>query len=111
MRAEDGHTHVVDVLERGIAEGTHIGAQLYISHRGAVVADLAVGRARRDVEMRTDSLMTWFSMTKAVTAGAVAQQGERSALDPDDAVVRYLPEFGVAGKERITLRHLLTHAA
>jgi CubicO group peptidase (beta-lactamase class C family) len=111
MRSEGAHLNVVDVLQQGIAEGTHIGAQLYVSHRGAVVADLALGRARGDVDMRTDSMMTWFSMTKAVTAVAVAQQWERGALDPDDAVMRHLPEFGAAGKERITIRHLLTHTA
>ena len=36
---------VVEVLEQGIADGTHIGAQLYVSHRGEVVAD-ARGRRR-----------------------------------------------------------------
>ncbi len=111
MRREAARLSVVDVLERGITDGTHIGAQLYVSHGGVVVADVAVGRARADVEMRTDSLMTWFSMTKAVTAVAVAQQWERGALDPDDAVARHLPEFGDVGKERITIRHLLTHTA
>jgi CubicO group peptidase (beta-lactamase class C family) len=111
MRSEGARLNVVDVLQQGIADGSHIGAQLYVSHRGAVVADLALGRARSDVEMRTDSMMTWFSMTKAVTAVAVAQQWERGALDPDDLVMRHLPEFGVAGKECITIRHLLTHTA
>jgi CubicO group peptidase (beta-lactamase class C family) len=102
---------VVDVLEQGIADGTHIGAQLYVSERGAVVADLAVGHARSGVEMTTDTMMTWFSMTKAVTAVAAAQQWERGALDIDDPVVGYVPEFGSAGKERVTIRHLLTHTA
>lgn len=102
---------VVDVLEQGIADGTQIGAQLYVSQGGTVVADLALGRARDDVEMRTDSMMTWFSMTKAVTAVAVAQQWERGAFDVDDAVGRYVPEFAVNGKEGVTLRHLLTHTA
>ena len=46
MRPEGARLHVVDVLEQGIADGTHIGAQLYVSHRGAVVADLALGHAR-----------------------------------------------------------------
>src|SRR5204863_5127983 len=64
-----------------------------------------------DVEMRTDSMMIWFSMTKAVTAVAVAQQWERGALDIEDAVVRYLPEFGANGKQHVTIRHLLTHTA
>jgi CubicO group peptidase (beta-lactamase class C family) len=111
MRREVAPQRVIGVLEQGIADGTHIGAQLYVSHRGAVVADVALGRARADVEMRTDSLMTWFSMTKAVTAIAVAQQWERGAIDVEDPVMRHLPEFGVAGKEEITIRHLLTHTA
>ena len=45
MRPEGANLNVVEVLQQGIAEGTHIGAQLYVSHRGAVVADLALGRA------------------------------------------------------------------
>jgi CubicO group peptidase (beta-lactamase class C family) len=111
MRQEVAGSTVVDVLEQGIADGTHIGAQLYVSRGGAVVADVALGMARSDVEMQTDSLMTWFSMTKAVTSIAVAQQWERGALDPDDAVMCHIPEFGGAGKEAVTIRHLLTHTA
>ncbi len=101
----------VQVLEAGIADGTHIGAQLYVSRRGEVVADLALGRARLDVEMTTDSMMTWFSMTKAVTAVAVAQQWERGALGIEDPVARHVPEFGAHGKDAVTIRHLLTHTA
>ena len=102
---------VLEVLEQGIADGTQIGAQVYVSHGGSVVADVAVGDARDGVEMTTDTLMTWFSMTKAVTAVAVAQQWERGAFDLDDPVVRFVPEFGLHGKDRVTIRHLLTHTA
>ncbi|MGO9872412.1 MAG: serine hydrolase domain-containing protein [Acidimicrobiia bacterium] len=101
----------LDALQQGIVDGTHLGAQLYVSHAGEVIADLAVGHARDGVEMTTDSMMTWFSMTKAVTSVAVAQQWERGAFDVDDPVVRYLPEFGAHGKDRVTIRHLLTHTA
>jgi CubicO group peptidase (beta-lactamase class C family) len=102
---------VVEVLEKGIADGTHIGAQLYVSRGGETVVDVAVGQARDGVPMTTDTLMIWFSMTKAITSVAVAQQWERGALDVDDPVVRFIPEFGKRGKESITLRHLLTHTA
>jgi CubicO group peptidase (beta-lactamase class C family) len=102
---------VEDVLAQGIADGTQIGAQLYVSHEGNIVADLALGEARKGVPMTTDSMMTWFSMTKATTAIAVAQQWERGALDVDQRVVHYIPEFGAQGKEVVTLRHLLTHTA
>ncbi len=101
-----------DVLRQGIDNGTQIGAQLYVSHRGEVAADLALGDAREDgVAMTTDTMMIWFSMTKAVTAVAVAQQWERGALDIERPVVEYIPEFGAHGKDAITLRHLLTHTA
>lgn len=61
--------------------------------------------------MRADTLMPWFSATKPLTAMAVLQQWERGHLDPDDPVARHVPEFGVAGKEGVTIRHLLTHTA
>jgi CubicO group peptidase (beta-lactamase class C family) len=102
---------VVEVLEKGIADGTQIGAQIYVSRHGSPIVDIALGDARPGVPMTTDSLMVWFSMTKAVTSVAVAQQWERGALDPDDRVVRFVPEFGAQGKDIITLRHLLTHTA
>ena len=102
---------VIDVVEQGIADGTQIGAQLYVSQGGDVVIDTAVGEARPGVPMTRSSLMIWFSMTKAITSIAVAQQWQGGALDVDDRVVEYIPEFGVNGKDVITLRHLLTHTA
>ena len=69
-----------EVLEQGVVDGTHIGAQIYVSRGREVLADYAVGMARPGVPMTTDSLMIWFSMTKAVTAVAVAQQWERGNL-------------------------------
>ena len=61
--------------------------------------------------MTTDTLMNWFSMTKPVTAIAVAQQWEAGALDVDAPAARYVPEFAAHGKGAITIRHLLTHTA
>jgi CubicO group peptidase (beta-lactamase class C family) len=103
--------HVIEVLERGITDGTQIGAQLYVSQGGDVVIDTALGESRRGVPMTPDSMMLWFSMTKAVTSVAVAQQWQGGALDVDDRVVDYIPEFGTHGKDVVTLRHLLTHTA
>jgi CubicO group peptidase (beta-lactamase class C family) len=101
----------VDVLERGIDDGTHIGAQLYASVEGRTLADVALGEARPGVPMTTDTLMIWFSMTKAVTAVAFAQHWERGLVGLDDRVVDHVPEFAGGGKDPITIRHLLTHTA
>jgi CubicO group peptidase (beta-lactamase class C family) len=102
---------VHDVLDRGIIDGTQIGAQIYVSYRGEVVVDDARGEANAGVPMTTDTLMIWFSMTKAVTAVAVAQLWEQGSLDIEAPVARYIPEFAAAGKDAVTLRHLLTHTA
>jgi CubicO group peptidase (beta-lactamase class C family) len=99
----------VALIEQGMADGLHIGAQLYVSRHGEPVADLALGLARPGVAMTPDSLMIWFSCTKAVTVVAVAQQWQQGRIELDAPVARYLPEFGANGKDAVTLRHVLTH--
>ncbi|MGH9282806.1 MAG: serine hydrolase domain-containing protein, partial [Acidimicrobiales bacterium] len=92
----------------GATAGLHVGAQLSVWFRGRP-AGLASGSARPGVAMTGGTLLPWFSATKPLTAAAVLQQWERGRLDPDDPVARHVPEFGAAGKEGVTLRHLLTH--
>ena len=59
--------------------------------------------------MTTGTLCLWLSAGKPVTAIAIAQQVERGKLLIEDPVAKYIPEFAQRGKERITIRHLLTH--
>ncbi|MBK7725888.1 MAG: beta-lactamase family protein [Dehalococcoidia bacterium] len=101
----------VAALDRGMMEGLHIGWQLYVSLGGRVVADAAGGESRPGVPMTRDTLMVWFSATKAVTSVAAAQQWQRGRFDLDDPVAAYIPEFGTKGKDAITIRHLFTHTA
>jgi CubicO group peptidase (beta-lactamase class C family) len=99
----------VALLEKLQQNKVQIGSQFYLSRHGKPLADFALGQARAGVPMTTDTLMIWFSSTKAITAVAVAQQWERGKLDLDDPVAKYIPEFGNRGKEAITIRHVLTH--
>lgn len=96
------------VLEAGIGEGLHLGAQAYISLRGTAT-DLLVGERAPGEPMTADTLMIWLSSSKPIAAVALAQLWERGALGLDDPVARHVPEFAEHGKDRITLRHLLTH--
>lgn len=98
-------------LLSGIEAGLHLGAQLCVSLHGEVVADLAVGENRPGEPLTPEHLMLWLSSSKPVTAVAIAQLWERGMLALDDPVARHIPEFAAHGKERITLRHLLTHTA
>jgi CubicO group peptidase (beta-lactamase class C family) len=103
-------TRTTAVLDAGIREGVHIGAQLAVAH-GGEHAELVLGEAAPGVPMRSDTMMIWFSMSKAICAVAVAQLWERGLARIDEPVATYIPEFGAAGKQHVTIRHLLTHTA
>ena len=62
--------------------------------------------------MSEDTIFDAASLTK-VLAGtpAVMLLVERGKIDLDAPVAKYLPEFGVGGKEVITVRQLLTHTS
>lgn len=107
----------LSVVQSGIDQGLHVGAQLYVSHRGRVALDEGVGLARpaapdrSALPMTRDTLTLWLSSGKPITAAAVACLWQDGKLDLDDPVVEHIPEFAPHGKEQITLRHILTHTA
>jgi CubicO group peptidase (beta-lactamase class C family) len=99
------------LIQQGIEQGLHLGAQLYVSQRSAVVADIAIGESRDGQPMTSDTINLWMSSVKPVAAVAIAQLWEKARLDLDDRVAQHISEFGARGKDRITIRHLLTHTA
>jgi CubicO group peptidase (beta-lactamase class C family) len=109
VAASPAPSRAAELLARGIAEGQYPGAQLYVSRHRRPVLDLALGEARPGVPMSPETLLVWLSSCKPVTAVAIVQLWERGRLELDDPIARHVPEFGVHGKERITLRHALTH--
>src|SRR5262249_12653519 len=102
-------SRTIAILEQGISDCIHLGAQLYVSRHGQVIANVALGESRPGVAMTTDTINLWFSSGKPFAAVAIAQLWERGLLDLDDRVSKFIPEFGAKGKEPITIRHLLTH--
>ena len=70
--------------------------------------DVAVGESRPGRPLRTDDVMLWYSAGKPLTTVAVLQLWEQRRLELDDLVAEFVPGWG-AGKERATIRHLLTH--
>lgn len=51
------------------------------------------------------------SITKPMTAAALLWLRDRGRLNLSDSASRFLPEFTAAGRDRITIRHLLTHTS
>ncbi len=103
------------VLERAVESGAFPGAVALVARHGRIVLHEAVGKAslRPTVrEMTRETIFDLASVTKVVaTLPAVMILLERGSLRLDDAVTRFMPEFGKAGKEEVLIRHLLTHTA
>ncbi len=63
-----------------------------------------------DRRITVDAAFDLASLTKVVaTTTAMMLLYEEGLVDLEAPVARYVPEFGQAGKERVTVRHLLTH--
>jgi CubicO group peptidase (beta-lactamase class C family) len=99
---------VTDLLERRRADGWHDGAQCYVSRNGDVLLDATVGESRTGRRLEVDDLMLLYSAGKPVTVVAILQLWEQGKLGLDDRVGEYVDGWG-AGKERCTIRHVLTH--
>jgi CubicO group peptidase (beta-lactamase class C family) len=98
-----------DAIAADFAAGQHKGFQLYVSLRGETVANAASGEAAPGVPMTPDTLVTWLSSGKPLTAVAIGLLWQRGLLTLDDPVAKHVPEFARNGKGAVTIRHLLTH--
>lgn len=88
------------------------GAAVAAYHHGELVVDVWGGeRDDAGAPWEPDTMAMSFSTTKGVVATVVHRLVDRGLLAYDEPVATYWPEFGVAGKEAITLRQLLTHQA
>ncbi|HQY89376.1 MAG TPA: serine hydrolase domain-containing protein [Tepidisphaeraceae bacterium] len=101
----------IGVINRGIEQGQHPGAQLYVSINGSIVVNEAFGLARDNVPMTTDHQTLWMSAGKPLTAILILQQIERGRLTLEDRIADHIPGFEANGKQAITIRHCLLHTA
>jgi CubicO group peptidase (beta-lactamase class C family) len=99
------------VFEQGRQRGLHHGAQVYVSRHGEVLADVGLGDSTPGESLTADHITHWLSAGKPLAAVLIAQLWEQGRIDWDTPLVDVIPEFGNQGKERITLRHTLTHTA
>ncbi|MES4891554.1 serine hydrolase [Streptomyces sp. NPDC096012] len=65
----------------------------------------------RRLPMTRDTVFDLASVSKLFTSLLAVQQMERGALALEGRVAAYLPEFGAAGKQDVTIRQLLTHTS
>ncbi|WP_189919556.1 serine hydrolase domain-containing protein [Kitasatospora xanthocidica] len=104
---------VEEILDEVTRSGAELGVQVAAWLDGEPVVDAWAGLADRASgrPMGPDTLVPAWSTGKGVAAALVAVLVDRGALAYGDPVARYWPEFGAAGKDRITVGHVLSHTA
>ncbi len=108
-----GLARLDSVVKYWIADSAFPGAQLVVVKDGLVAVNKAYGTYDYDPLSRRVKLNTMFdlaSLTKvmATTQAAMKLYGE-GKLDLNAPVVKYLPQFGANGKEKITIENLMVH--
>ncbi|NEA99588.1 serine hydrolase domain-containing protein [Streptomyces sp. SID13726] len=90
-----------------------VGASVAVFVDGEPVVDVWGGLAdvERGEPWERDTLTNVFSTTKTMTALCALILADRGELDLDAPVARYWPEFAAAGKEKVLVRHVLSHTA
>ncbi|MFD0902441.1 serine hydrolase domain-containing protein [Actinomadura sediminis] len=100
----DGFEAVREEFAAAVAEDGASGAQLAAYAGGRKVVDLWAGDG-----VTGDTLTGVYSSTKGAATLVVALLVQDGVLDLDEPVAAAWPEFAVAGKDRITLRDVLSH--
>jgi uncharacterized protein YbbC (DUF1343 family)/CubicO group peptidase (beta-lactamase class C family) len=111
---ETGDFKAVDALVQDqISDQAITGAVLLVGHDGNIVHQKAFGYraiSPKHEPMTLDTVFDLASLTKVVaTAPSVMRLVQFGQLRLDEPVAHFIPEFGVNGKENVTVRQLLTH--
>lgn len=102
---------VREALAENFASRDEIGSAVTVYHQGRKVVDLWAGHLDRE---RTrpwaeDTLCIMYSIAKSMCALCIHILADRGKIDLEAPVAAYWPEFAQAGKDRILVRHILSH--
>ena len=97
---------VIGRLDGLLAADPDLSFQVAAFHEGRPVLDAWGGP-----HLARDSVIVPYSVTKNTIGLSVGLLVERGALDLDERVAAYWPEFAAKGKQNVTVRQLLSHQA
>ena len=103
-----------DAINQAIADHRCPGGVLWLEHRGNVYHKAYGKRALVPIveDMTEDTIFDAASLTKVLaTTPAMLLLVERGQVKLDAPVAAYIPEFTGGGREKITVRELMTHTS
>lgn len=98
-------------IESDIGLGQYDGAVVLVAQGGQIALHQALGHSDLAAERlaQLDDVFHLMSITKQLTTVVALQAIEQGKFSLDTPVAELIPEFGVKGKQNITVYHLLTH--
>src|SRR6202140_4347857 len=105
--------HVQKALDELVESGVERGVQVAVYQRGTLVVDAVAGLGRPSTgrTVRSDTPFYNFSIVKGAASTVAHMLAERGRFGYDTPVVDLWPEFGAHGKQKVTVRHVLSHTA
>jgi CubicO group peptidase (beta-lactamase class C family) len=104
---------VREALTQNLTDGEEIGEVVSVVVSDKTVVDLWGGykdRARIP-PWEQDTQVCMFSVGKPIGILPVLMLADRGKIDLDKPVAHYWPEFGQAGKDKITVQQMVSHLA
>ncbi|WP_206028455.1 serine hydrolase domain-containing protein [Thalassoroseus pseudoceratinae] len=102
---EDQLQRAGDVLAKAAVNGEVESSAVYVQH-GDRVFSRVYGNAPN-----TDAMFLLASISKTIAIAAVMTLFDEGRFELDEPVQKYLPKFRGAGREKITVRQLMTHVS
>lgn len=103
------------LVDQSISQGYYPGAVILAGHEGHIIYRGVFGSRRvlpNSAPMTYSTIFDIASLTKVVvTTTAIMQLAEQGKLDLSAPVAKYWPAFANQGKEKITVKQLLTHTS
>lgn len=103
-----------DLIAREISAAHITAAAIIVARRETVVLHQSFGKLVPGTDspaVEPDSVFLLASITKPVTAAALMLLVERGEVSLEDRVQKYIPKFVGVDRDRVRVRHLLSHVS
>ena len=102
-----------NILSANIDSGADVGASVAVIWNGELMVDIWGGWVDKEhsAPWGRDTITNVWSSTKTQMALCALMLADRGLLDLDAPVAKYWPEFAANGKEKVLVRHLLSHTS
>ena len=104
---------VRDTFASNFANKGEVGASFALTLEGEFVVDIWAGHADRAQTQpwQENTIVNVYSSTKTMAALCALVLADRGEIDFYAPVTKYWPEFGQNGKDKIEVRHFMSHSA